>query len=546
MNKLLYIVMSSWNMFFLIFLLVGIIIGLFIYVKYFLQNEKRSKAQPIASFGSISNINELQKAEALFRALIENSHEAITLNDRNGVPIYQSPSLEKMIGWTLEERKLINFTEYIHPDDIDIIKSKIQEAIGNPGKPICGKHRIKHKDGHYILVEGSITNMLHDSNISAMVSNFRDITKQREFEEKIEFDRNNLSSLINNTNDLMWSVDNDLKLITSNNAFDTTVKKMSGNTMSKGAYILASGFSEEQLDRYKMLYKRALGGEVFTEIEYVDLPKDFWSEISFYPLRKGEDIIGTACFSRDVTELKKSVKETLDMVEILQKRNKDLNQFSYIVSHNLRSPIAKILGLSSLHKVDPEQNINGKNILECIEDEVMHLDNVVKDINNIISVRDLGNKQKDYITFETELQLIVQVLENQIKESNAQITRNFNNPKGIVTVKSYMYSIMLNLLSNAIKYRQAEVPLNIHLETNEDDKFVYLSVQDNGRGIDLEINKDKVFGLYKRFHGNEIEGRGIGLNLVKVQAESLGGSIEVESVVNQGTIFKVRIPKLNN
>ena len=104
---------------------------------------------------------------------------------------------------------------------------------------------------------------------------------------------------------------------------------------------------------------------------------------------------------------------------------------------------------------------------------------------------------------------------------------------------------MLNLLSNAIKNRQYYVPLPIHVETTEDDKNKYLTVKDNGSGIDLEKHKDKIFVLYKRFHGNDIEGRGIGLNLVKAQAESLGGRIEIESAVNQGTTFKVCLPKNN-
>ncbi len=364
------------------------------------------------------------------------------------------------------------------------------------------------------------------------------------YRDKIEFERNNLSSLINNTNDLMWSVDQDLKLVTSNNAFDKTVSQMSGNTIAKGNKVPGNGFNQEQINRFKIFYQRALAGEAFTEIEYVDFPEEFWSEISFYPIRKDEAVVGTACFSRNVTELKKSVKETLDMVEMLQNKNKDLHQFSYIVSHNLRSPIAKIQGLASLYKIDPNQQINGKGLLECVEEEVNNLDNVVKDMNTIISMRDAGNKQSDYVTFEKELQSIEQVLQIQIEESKAAITHNFK-AKGITTVKSYIYSIMLNLLSNAIKYRQYYVPLEVHLETTEDDKFIYLTVKDNGSGIDLEKHKDKIFVLYKRFHGNDIEGRGIGLNLVKAQTESLGGSIEVMSEVNKGTTFKVCIPKNN-
>ncbi len=539
MNSLYHI--SLWEIILMSTLSLLGIIGIFLYTRLHLSKNGNS-----IRFKSLNaNISELKKAESLFRSLIENNYDAIILSDINGFPIYQNPSVGKMLGWTSEERKMQNSAEIIHPDEIELVKTKMKEALENPGNAIYSAYRIRHKKGHYIYVEGSITNMLNDGNINALVSNFRDVTKHRENEEQIEFDRNNLSSLINNTNDLMWSVDKDLKLITSNNAFDKTMAQQSGNAIVKGGDILAEGFSKEQSNRFKIFYERALSGEAFTEIEYVDFPEEFWSEISFYPVRKDESVVGTACFSRNVTELKKSVKETLDMVEILQNKNKDLHQFSNIVSHNLRSPIAKIQGLASLFKTDPHQQIKGKSILECVEDEVNNLDNVVKDMYAIISVRDQVEKQKAYICFQTELQFIKQVLENQIIESKANITADFEKTEGIVSIKSYIYSIMLNLLSNAIKYRQPDIPLSIHISCTEDDKNIYLTVQDNGSGIDLQKNKDKIFGLYKRFHGNNIEGRGIGLNLVKAQAESLGGRIEVESAVNQGTTFKVCLPKNN-
>src|SRR6185436_6697748 len=139
--------------------------------------------------------------------------------------------------------------------------------------------------------------------------------------------------------------------------------------------------------------------------------------------------------------------------------------------------------------------------------------------------------------FETELTQVKNVLEFEIAESKAVITFNFQQAEGIVTVKSFLYSIMYNLLSNAIKYRSQDVPLTIHLETREDNEFICLSVKDNGMGIDMKKYGDKIFGLYNRFHGKEIEGTGIGLNLVKAQAESLGGKVEAESELNHGSTF---------
>jgi signal transduction histidine kinase len=98
------------------------------------------------------------------------------------------------------------------------------------------------------------------------------------------------------------------------------------------------------------------------------------------------------------------------------------------------------------------------------------------------------------------------------------------------------------LLTNAIKYRKADVPLVIQFKSGEDKDYIWFSVKDNGMGIDLKKNEGKVFGLYNRFHGKKIVGKGIGLNLVKAQAESLGGRVEVESKVNEGCTFTVYLP----
>ncbi len=136
----------------------------------------------------------------------------------------------------------------------------------------------------------------------------QDVTELKKAEIQKEFDSNNLKALINNTNDLMWSVDRDFKLITCNVAFQKTVMLMSGKTIKSGNDILGSGFSEGQSDRFQKYYERAFLGESFTETEYTDNPFDFWAEISFYPIYNKEAIVGTACFSRDITERKKNEK----------------------------------------------------------------------------------------------------------------------------------------------------------------------------------------------------------------------------------------------
>lgn len=100
-----------------------------------------------------------------------------------------------------------------------------------------------------------------------------------------------------------------IKLITSNQAFDNIVKLMTGKKPAKGSDILTPEFTKEQIGKYNKFYERAFAGETFTEIEHTEMSGDFWSEISFYPIYEGKAVVGTACFSRNITEKKKAEEE---------------------------------------------------------------------------------------------------------------------------------------------------------------------------------------------------------------------------------------------
>lgn len=124
------------------------------------------------------------------------------------------------------------------------------------------------------------------------------------------------------------------------------------------------------------------------------------------------------------------------------------------------------------------------------------------------------------------------------KNADVEILNEVKKDVYILGIPAYVESILLNFLSNSIKYksekRKAYIKLNA---TIEDDKIV-LSIEDNGLGIDLKQNGDKLFGMYKTFHMND-DARGIGLFITKNQIEAIGGKITVTSAVDKGTTFKL-------
>lgn len=432
---------------------------------------------------------------------------------------------------------------FIHSEDLDFLLKEVNRARELDQDSFI-YHRIVLKNGlvKHIYSESKVE---FDSTGKA-TGNYgivHDITEKKIAEEQKEFDRNNLESLINNTKDLMWSVDKNFNLITSNQPFDEIVLLISGKTIEKGSSVLNFGFSPEHLARYKKYYERAFTGETFTEIEYTNTPYEFWSEISFYPICHESEIIGTACFSRDVTRRKLAEMAFTKISDDLTQRNKELEQFIYIVSHNLRAPVANILGYSDILTGKLYSDKEKDDIINGISTSITKLDAVIMDLNEILKIKDHLNNQKEKILFSEIINKIETNADHVYQKHFIKINHNFSEINEILNIKNYFQNIFYQLIANSIKFRRPGIPLVINIKScNRLDNKFELIFEDNGMGIDLKKNKEKIFGLYMRFHP-QIEGKGMSLFMIKSQIESIGGSIKVNSKVNEGTKFTIELEK---
>jgi signal transduction histidine kinase len=242
---------------------------------------------------------------------------------------------------------------------------------------------------------------------------------------------------------------------------------------------------------------------------------------------------------------KDEIKIKNDLLEIEVERktkelviyNQQLEQFAFLSAHNLRAPVARILGLGKIldYAVDSTE---ANSIIKMIIGETTGLDSVVKDLNILLEIQSNINSQVTEINFNKELDFIKSNLEKEIAECDCEILEFLDDAPIVVSVKSYIDSILYNLVSNAIKYRSPARKLTIRIKTSKANDVVCLEVQDNGIGIDLMKHGQDIFSLYKRFHAQS-EGKGLGLHLVKMQALALGGYVDVTSLPGVGSTFKV-------
>lgn len=229
-----------------------------------------------------------------------------------------------------------------------------------------------------------------------------------------------------------------------------------------------------------------------------------------------------------------------EVVSNLLRRNRDLEQFATIVAHNIRSPLANIMGLNKLLNLEITDEDRAV-ALQGINTSAEKLENIIRDLNDILQIRKADAGARDLVQLEKVVQDIEISISEMIAESRAVISYDFTEAPAVSSVRLYLQSIFLNLITNAIKYsRPGEVPM-LSIHSYQEGNYVIIRFADNGIGIDLSKHGANIFGMYKRFN-DKIEGKGLGLYMVKTQVEVLGGFVDVHSQPGLGTEFTIRLP----
>lgn len=241
---------------------------------------------------------------------------------------------------------------------------------------------------------------------------------------------------------------------------------------------------------------------------------------------------------QDITDRKLSEMELQQVTNELLSSNKELEQFAYITSHNLRSPVANIIGLVDVLKMNEFEDDDIRMVIDKIDVSISRMEQTIRDLSNVLNIKKDSVAPREHIEFRQLLENTMLSIEKLVTESKAVIQADFKKVPAIEYLNTHLESIMLNMLTNAIKYRSDKRALKIKISTKRLGEFVCLKIVDNGRGIDLERYGDRIFGLYQRFH-DHVEGKGLGLYIINNQVMALGGRIEVDSLPGKGTTFSI-------
>ncbi len=450
--------------------------------------------------------------------------------------------IESVFGYSPEDvgKSSDWWFDKIHPEDSIKMSIKLYSFIEQKTENWQDQYRFRCADNtyKYVLDRGFL---LKDDNGKAirMIGAIQDITKQKEEEQRLKL----LETVITQSKDSIIITEPDSenltipKIIYANPAFTNMSGYESDEILGKTPAIF-KGINSDEQEYSKLINAIKEKKECLIEtISYKKSNEEYWVRFSMIPIYNSENKVSHwISIQRDITEEKNQEKEKEQLIRELTQNNKDLKQFSYITSHNLRAPLSNLIGLLNLIEDIPNDNQELKELISGFSKSTHLLNDTINDLAKVMIIKDNPSIQKEEILLNVIFENVFCQLNSQIELYKPIIKLDFEKATTLYVNKAYIESILMNLLTNSIKYKSENRKLKISIATSQLNDAVILTFKDNGIGIDLERNKDKVFGLYQRFH-NYPDSKGLGLYLVKSQVETMGGIIDIESQVNKGTIF---------
>jgi len=435
------------------------------------------------------------------------------------------------------------FLKFIYPNDLQLFKTAFSKSINSKQVNLI-HHRIVNNLGKIKFVEQR-WKIIRDEELNPIyaVGTCQDVTEKTTAQEKA-------SRLEAYNKDILKKISSHIAILNADGEIIATNEAWNNFSIENGEPLLEK--TGDGSNYFKVCEDAWLSGDMSalevlngikrvangTSVEYLhEYPchspqKKQWFVLKAIKINKDKNILIT---HQDVTTKKIAEIERERIAYDLIQRNKNMEQFSFIVSHNLRAPLANILGLTEISKLESTNTVELLNIINGMSNAAHKMDDVLKDLNKILHTESQKYDTKEEVDFQ---EITLAISKDIIKSQRIKIQTNFKEVEKIHSLKSYVYSIFYNLINNSIKYQRPNVKPHIQISSKKTEHGILLKFKDNGLGIDVEKNKNRLFGMYNRFHHNT-EGKGMGLYMVKTQVAALGGNISVKSIVDKGTVFKI-------
>jgi len=239
-------------------------------------------------------------------------------------------------------------------------------------------------------------------------------------------------------------------------------------------------------------------------------------------------------------------KELRDKNVLIERKNQNLSQFSYIVAHDLKAPVINIRQLLDLIFQEKMENKGNESkvgvLMNLLNESIIKLETVIEDVSSILKTREeILKEQKVVFSVKKQVKKILNQFQDKITELGAEIVYSIDDSIKLNFPLNEFSTILINLIDNAIKFRNPKRKLKIDLCALKTENGISLKIKDNGLGFDEKNARGKLMVFYQKMHSN-IEGKGLGLQIVKNILENHNGEIQYISQSGVGTVFQLIFP----
>lgn len=486
----------------------------------------------------------LQESESKYKMLIENIKDGIFII-QNGCFEFINPAFHSMFGYQQEEVLGKHFSDFIAPEDRELVLSRYQKRLRGEDVPTNYEFRIIHKsDRNYVFVSMHVSLISYNGAV-ATLGVIKDVSNNKKTEYELKRTQNLYHSTLNLLPDFIFVVDESLNVILTNTALlDFQAKHgLATDVANKPYYEAFPFFKDEDTSEYKRVFET--GREAFKEIKTDHGEQTLYLEIIKTPVFQNDIVIRVITTIRNITQKKEDELNIKKYADELKELNKTKDQFISILAHDLKNPFTSLLSVSDYlaRQVD---KLSKEKIAKLTQNINTSSGHVYKLLENLLQ---WAHIQAGKFEFYPKYFRIADVVEEVFMLYNASANEKHIILKNEIDGNTEVFAdynmvetILRNLLSNAIKFTKDHGLIKIFALKQEE--YIEICVEDNGVGISKD-NIEKIFGIdsnVSTLGTNDEKGTGFGLVLCKEFVKLHKGEIKVESEPGKGSKFYFTLP----
>lgn len=481
--------------------------------------------------------NALAKVQRRLNELVENASDVLVVLNEESKYEYITANIEKLLGYQPEEMLGKDNLHYMHPEDCAEVEAAFAKAVANFGEDSLSRFRALHKNGQWVWVEVNGKMRLNPQGKPEAIMHVRKLEDGQKYHQEI-LKKAKAAELSAQS---ILITDADERIEWANESFSS----LSGYSLeeAKGKRITELLHGPESQETYENFVRDKLRrGEAFS-IETVNYHKNgfpYWIESNVNPIRDQQGkLLGFVAIEKDISKRRLQYNALKDQLNELNQHHRKLRRYSYTLSHNFRSHVSNIMSISQELQREDIAEEEHDALCTLLHQSSLELNQSLTSLNQELETKrdDTANLQP--LALEPVLERVLRQLKIGQGQREEKLELKIQPKLFLLGREAYLESVFYNLLSNALRYRDPKRPLVLRLEAQRSqDAKIWVQICDNGLGMNLEENIDKLFALHESFHDHP-DSQGIGLYLVREQLKMMQATIEVESQVGQGSCFRL-------